>query len=229
MDNSITLLLSKGPEIFGIDIINTKDFFSLIFRFIVNTIMLWMIVRHLYYPRTYRKDYVFTFILLGVVVFFMCFLLANIKLQLGFALGLFAVFGIIRYRTNPIPIKEMSYLFLIIAISLINSLSNKKVSYAELIFSNLALLGVAIVLEKGLFIKHLSQQTVIYEKIDLIVPEKREELIEDLKKRTGLNIVSIDIGKIDFMRDIAWITIHYPEKDSNGTNLEQMIPDDDLD
>ncbi len=223
---------SDSLQLFGINIINANDFYTLLLRFILNIAVLWITVRYLYYPRTFRKDYVFTFLLLGIVVFFMCFLLANVKLQLGFALGLFAVFGIIRYRTNPIPIKEMTYLFLIIAISLINAISSKKVSYAELLFSNFALLGVTLVLEKGLFIKHLSQRIVVYEKIDLIKPEKRAELIADLKNRTGLDIKSIEIGKVDFLRDIAWLTVHFPSEnirneDELNLNENQIVDDDD--
>ncbi len=231
MNTLLILMQADSLQLFGIDIINPNDFYTLLLRFILNTLVLWITVRYLYYPRTYRKDYVFTFLLLGIVVFFMCYLLANVKLQLGFALGLFAVFGIIRYRTNPIPIKEMTYLFLIIAISLINAISSKKVSYAELLFSNFALLGIALILEKGLFIKHMSQKLVVYEKIDLIVPEKRIELIADLKNRTGLDIKSVEIGKIDFVRDIAWIVIHYPSESFNEINneptVEKYIPDDD--
>lgn len=231
--NTLWLMLqAESFQIFGIDIINTNDFFTLLLRFILNTVVLWIAVRYLYYPRTYRKDYVFTFLMLGVIVFFMCFLLANVKLQLGFALGLFAVFGIIRYRTNPIPIKEMTYLFFIIAISLINAISSKKVSYAELLFSNFALLGVALILEKGLFIKHLSQKVIVYEKIELITPDRRAELIEDLKKRTGLDIISVEVGKVDFVRDIAWLVIHSPTEnfsELNNPQLEtkEMADDDD--
>lgn len=231
--NTLSLIMqSDSLQLFGINIINANDFYTLLLRFILNIAVLWITVRYLYYPRTFRKDYVFTFLLLGIVVFFMCFLLANVKLQLGFALGLFAVFGIIRYRTNPIPIKEMTYLFLIIAISLINAISSKKVSYAELLFSNFALLGVTLVLEKGLFIKHLSQRIVVYEKIDLIKPEKRAELIADLKNRTGLDIKSIEIGKVDFLRDIAWLTVHFPSEnirneDELNLNENQIVDDDD--
>lgn len=221
----------SGFQIFGIDIINPNDFYTLLIRFTLNTVVLWIAVRYLYYPRTFRKDYVFTYLMLGVVVFFMCFLLANVKLQLGFALGLFAVFGIIRYRTNPIPIKEMTYLFFIIAISLINAISSKKVSHAELLFSNLALLGVALILEKGLFIKHLSQKIVVYEKIELVHPEKRAELIDDLRRRTGLNIKSVEVGKIDYVRDIAWLVVHYPSENFTELNGEtitgRIIADDD--
>lgn len=231
--NILSLIMqSDSLQLFGINIINANDFYTLLLRFILNIAVLWITVRYLYYPRTFRKDYVFTFLLLGIVVFFMCFLLANVKLQLGFALGLFAVFGIIRYRTNPIPIKEMTYLFLIIAISLINAISSKKVSYAELLFSNFALLGVTLVLEKGLFIKHLSQRIVVYEKIDLIKPEKRAELIADLKIRTGLDIKSVEIGKVDFLRDIVWLTVHFPSEnirneDELNLNESQILDDDD--
>lgn len=231
--NTLSLIMqSDSLKLFGIDIINANDFYTLLLRFILNIAVLWITVRYLYYPRTFRKDYVFTFLLLGIVVFFMCYLLANVKLQLGFALGLFAVFGIIRYRTNPIPIKEMTYLFLIIAISLINAISSKKVSYAELLFSNFALLGVTLVLEKGLFIRHLSQRIVVYEKIDLIKPEKRAELMADLKNRTGLDIKSVEIGKVDFLRDIAWLTVHFPSEnirneDELSLNENQIVDDDD--
>ncbi|MGE0078784.1 MAG: DUF4956 domain-containing protein [Bacteroidales bacterium] len=231
--NTLSIITqSDNLHLFGIELINSNDFYTLLLRFTLNMSILWITVRYLYYPRTFRKDYVFTFLLLGIVVFFMCYLLANVKLQLGFALGLFAVFGIIRYRTNPIPIKEMTYLFLIIALSLINAISSKKVSYAELLFSNLALLGVTLVLEKGLFIKHLSQRTIVYEKIDLIKPEKRAALIADLKQRTGLDIISVEIGKVDFLRDIAWITVHFPSEniinEDDGLSFkEKQIVDDD--
>lgn len=223
MIHSLTtaLLQSETLQLFGIDLINENDFLTLVLRFLLNIIMLFVIVRFLYYPKTQRKDYVFTFLMLGMVIFFVCIILANVKLQMGFALGLFGVFGIIRYRTNPIPIKEMSYLFLVIALSLINAIASKKVSYAELLFANAALLVLTLILEKGLYIKHLSQQVIIYEKIELIKPESREELIKDLKIRTGLDIVSIEIGKIDFLKDIAWITIHYPSQNFNS-NIESM-------
>lgn len=224
-----TLLTADSLQLFGIDLLNQNDFYTLIIRFILNVTMLFVLVRFLYYPKTYRKDYVFTFLMLGMVIFFVCILLANVKLQMGFALGLFAVFGIIRYRTDAIPIKEMSYLFLVIAISLINAIASKKISYAELLFSNLALFFITLILEKGLFIKHLSQQVIVYEKINLIKPQNREELINDLKERTGLDIVSVEVGKIDFLKDIAWVTVHYPGQNFNNSaqSMNYLSNDDD--
>lgn len=228
-DQLFILLQSGGSQIFGIDLVNTDDFYTLLIRFGLSLLMIVGIVRYLYYPTTLRKDYLFTFILLGILIFFMCNLLSNVKLQLGFALGLFAVFGIIRYRTDPIPIKEMTYLFLVITISVINAVSSKKVSYIELFFSNVSILLVTFILEKGLFLRHLSQRIIIYEKINLITPNKREELIQDLKMRTGLDIKKVEIGKVDFMRDIAWITVHYNGNvnDQNDQNEIKGEQDDD--
>ncbi len=130
------------PEFLNIELMNWEDFLDLVIRTSLNLTVVIFLVRYLYYRVTPRKDYLFTYILISVVVFFMVFLLENIKIELGFALGLFAIFGIIRYRTQQIPIREMTYLFLVIGISVINALSNKKVSYAELLFTNLALLGI---------------------------------------------------------------------------------------
>ena len=155
--------------------------------------------------------YLFTYLLISLTVFLLCFFLDNVKIELGFALGLFAIFGIIRYRTDPIPIKEMTYLFLVIGISVVNALSNKKISYAELLFANAILIFVTYGMERLWLLKHESRRNITYEKIDLIVPEKREELLADLKQRTGLNIIRIEIRRIDFLRDIANIRIFYYE------------------
>lgn len=201
----------------GIELIDKKDFFELLIRLTFNLLVVGVIVRLLYYPAARRKDYLFTFILLSTIVFLICFMLSNVKLQMGFALGLFAVFGILRYRTNPMPIKEMTYLFVVIGISIINSLTNKKVSYAEVLFTNLAIVLVIYGLEKVWLLRHESCKLVTYEKIDLIKPEKHNELMADLKERTGLKINRIEIGKIDFLRDTARIMIYY-YSDENQVN-----------
>ena len=170
-------------------------------------------MRYIYYPITRNKDYLFTYLLISLTVFLLCFLLDNVKLQLGFALGLFAIFGIIRYRTDPIPIKEMTYLFLVIGISVVNALANRKISYAELIFANLLLVFVTYGMEKLWLLKHESRKNITYEKIDLIKPEKRNELIEDLSNRTGIDIIRVEIRRVDFLRDIANIRIFYYDDD----------------
>jgi len=205
-----------ASEVFGIELIEKADFFELIVRFAFNFLVVFVGVRWLYYPIAKRKDYLFTYILISTVVFLLCFLLENVKLQLGFALGLFAIFGIIRYRTDAIPIKEMTYLFLVIGISVINALANKKVSYAELVFTNLILLFVAFLLEHVFLLKHESTKTVLYEKIDLIKKNRREELIRDLEERTGLKINRIEIGRINFLRDTVRIKVYYYETDQEA-------------
>lgn len=193
----------------GIELIDIEDFWELVIRFTLNSVFIFLIAKYLYYNATRRKDYFFTYILIGSVVFLMSFLLSNVKLELGFALGLFAVFGIIRYRTQQIPIKEMTYLFLIIGISVVNALSNKKVSYAELLFANLALFVVTLLLEKTWHLKHESTKTIDYEKIELIKPENRQRLIQDIEERTGLTINKLEVGNIDFLKDTARIRIYY--------------------
>ena len=205
-----------NTEIFGIELIDKVDFFELLVRFAFNFIVIFIGVRWLYYPRAKRKDYLFTYILISAVAFLLCFLLENVKLQLGFALGLFAIFGIIRYRTDAIPIKEMTYLFLVIGISVINALANKKVSYAELVFTNFVLLLVPFFLEHVFLLKHESTKTVLYEKIDLIKKNRREELMKDLEERTGLKINRIEIGRINFLRDTVRIKIYYYETDQEA-------------
>lgn len=205
-------------ELFNIKIINPEDFLELLIRFTFNLAVIFIIVRFIYYKVRKRKDYLFTYMLISTVIFLICFLLDNVKLELGFALGLFAIFGIIRYRTLQIPIKEMTYLFLVIGISVINALANKKVSYAELIITNALLAAVPYVLERFVLLKHESTKVITYEKIELIKPENRQKLIEDIEARTGLKINKIEVGKIDFLRDTAKINIYYFEN-NNQENL----------
>lgn len=212
----LSIFANEVINVLGLDLIHVPDFYELLLRFSLNLLIIAVIVRGLYYPGTRRKDYLFTFLLLSTVVFLLCFLLESVKLQLGFAFGLFAIFGILRYRTNAIPIKEMTYLFVIIGISVVNALANKKISWAELLFTNLIVLGLIYGLEKIWLLKHESSKVIVYEKIDLIKPDKRELLLKDLEERTGLKINRVEIGRIDFLRDTARIVIYYFE---NRVNL----------
>ena len=214
-------------ELFGIELIDTSDFLELFFRFSLNLFVILILVRGIYYQKRQRKDYLFTYILISTVIFLLCFLLENVKLELGFALGLFAIFGIIRYRTLQMPIKEMTYLFLVIDISVINALANKKVSYAELIFTNLALVTVTYFLERMMLLRHESQKIINYEKIDLIKPENREELKLDLEQRMGIKINRIEIGKVDFLRDTARIVVYYFESENKENLADDLQSADD--
>lgn len=210
----LLVLLSGGIEFLGTPIFDPTDFWKLIVKTTFNLLIITIIVRYIYYPVTKNKDYLFTYFLISLTVFLLCVLLDSVKLQLGFALGLFAIFGIIRYRTDPIPIKEMTYLFLVIGISVVNALSNKKISHAELIFANLLIVFVAFGMERIWLLRHETIKNVIYEKIELIVPERRDELIADLKSRTGLDVVRVEIRKIDLLKDTANLRVFYYEEDS---------------
>jgi len=198
----------------GVDIINVPGFLEFVLRFSLNTIVILLLVRWLYYTTAKRKDYLFTYILIASVVFLLCFLLESVKLQIGFALGLFAIFGIIRYRTDSMPIKEMTYLFLVIGISVINALTSTKTSLADLLFTNFALVFITYGLEKIWLLKSVSSKTIVYEKINLIKPENYEELLQDLRDRTGIKgITRAETGKIDFLKDTCTVTVFY---ESNG-------------
>ena len=210
MINDLLFILAD-VEIFGSDFFDKKDFIELLVRSAFNFLIVGYIVRYLYYPVTKNKDYLFTYLLISVTVFFLCFLLENVKLELGFALGLFAIFGIIRYRTDAIPIKEMTYLFIVIGISVMNALVNKKISHAEVIFTNVMFIAITYSLEKIWLLKHESRKNITFEKIELILPERKEELLADLKERTGLNITRVEIRNVDFLRDTANLRIFYFE------------------
>ena len=125
------------------------------------------------------------------------------------ALGLFAIFGIIRYRTNPVPIKEMTYLFVIIGVSVINSLANQKMSYAEIVCANIIIVTTIYIIERVWFRENTLSKTIVYEKIENIKPEMHDVLVQDLEERTGLKITEVEIGKIDFLKDTTSITIKY--------------------
>ncbi len=210
----ILQLLLDSAEFLGAPIFDSKDFFRLLLKTFFNLGVVLIIARCIYYPITKNKDYLFTYLLISLTVFILCVLLDDVKLQLGFALGLFAIFGIIRYRTDPIPIKEMTYLFLVIGVSVVNALANKKISYAELLFANFIIVFITFGMERLWLLKHESRKMILYEKIELIVPDKKELLLDDLKARTGLEIIRYEIKKIDLVRDVANICVYYYEEES---------------
>ena len=196
-------------EVLGTEFFDLEDFSKLLFKFGINFIFLIIIVRLIYYRIKDDKDYVFTFIMFNILTFFICFLLRKVPMQMGFALGLFAVFGILRYRTEAIPIRHMTYLFIVIGISMINALSNKSISIFELIFTNGFITLITYLIDRVWFQTLEESKNILYEKIDLIKPENQEDLIKDLKERTGLPIHAVKVDKIDFLRDTASITIYY--------------------
>jgi uncharacterized membrane protein len=201
-------LAEKGLTFMGIEVFDPAGFWMLLLRFAFNLLVCWAIIQFFYYRKSRRRDYYFTFMLFGVTIFLLLFLLQNIPMQIGFALGLFAIFGMIRYRTETVQIREMTYLFVIIGVSVVNGLS-MEVPYVSVIAANLLFLFVIWLLESTRFLKHTSTKIVLYEKIELIKPENYSDLITDLKQRTGLDITKVEIGHIDFLRDAAFLKIYY--------------------
>ena len=198
-------------------LIDAAGFMELILRFVLNMVVVVAIIRFFYYPKSRRRDYFFTFTLISISIFLMIFLLGSVKLKIGFALGLFAIFGIIRYRTESMPVREMTYLFVIIAISVINALS-VQLSYAELTATNLLFILCIWLCESNRWLNHISCKLVQYDRIELITPQRRAELIMDLENRTGLSITKVEVGHIDFLRDAAILKVYYePESEEINT------------
>ena len=186
-----------------------KDVYTLIYRLSLNFFFTTIIIRFIYYPKTKRKDYLFTYYLIALITFFLCFALKKLDIDIGMGLGLFAIFGIIRYRTTTIEIKEMTYLFIVIGLSVVNALAKKQISITEVLMLNSAVVILTAGLEYVWLLKHETRKTIIYEKIDLIKPESYDLMLKDLEDRTGLKINRFEVGKIDFLNDTASVRIYY--------------------
>lgn len=207
-------LLNMSPQ-------QTEFLISLALRFAFNLAATFVIVVLLYARISRRKEFYFSYFAISIAVFLLVFLLESVKIELGFALGLFAIFGIIRYRTDAIPPKEMTYLFIIIAVSVINALSKDYFGYIELTFVNLLLVGALWALEKILMMRRENSLKVTYEKIENMHADKEAELLKDLEERTGVKITRYQINRINYLRDTARITIYF---DNNGQTKRELIP-----
>ncbi len=184
---------------------------EILLSFGFNFLVVIAIVRGIYYPKTKDRDYIFTFLAFNTIIFFLVRLLSNIDLSVGFGFGLFAIFSVLRYRTKPIPIREMTYLFVIIALPVMNSILINGSGFEQLLLANLLIILVLYAIEQGWGFQFVARKMITYEKIELIQPEKHQQLLEDLRQRTGLQITGYEIGSIDFLRDTAKIEIFYTE------------------
>lgn len=209
-------------EFLSTPLLDVFDMSQLVLRFLFNTLVVWIIIHFLYYRKSFRRDYYFTFSLISISIFFLIFLLGSVKIKIGFALGLFAIFGIIRYRTESMPVREMTYLFVIIAISVINALS-VTLSYAELLLTNLIFIVSIWIFETTSRLKHIACKLVTYDKIELITPEQRPSLIDDLTQRTGLDIVKVEVGTIDFLHDTAIVKVYYRPTDESKSTIDSLL------
>jgi len=211
-----TILLDGSffSKILNLKAFDNIDFWTFIVKFSLNFIINFIIIRYIYYRANNKKNYLFSFLLISIVVFLLCFMLSNVKLELGFAIGIFAIFGIIRYRTQQIPIKEMTYLFVIIGVSVINSLNNEKISFVEILVSNFIILSVVWILERVWLVKYGVSKKVLYEKIENIKPENYEILKQDLEQRTGLKIKRVEVKGVNFLKDVASVVIFYDDNEN---------------
>ncbi len=199
---------------------------ELLVRLIINMLAAFLLVRVIYYPRHKNKDFLFTFFLFNSLNFLICFLLSATKIKVGFAFGLFAIFSIMRYRTVMVPVKEMGYFFVCVAIGIINALATVDDHYFVLIGCNIFILSLILMLDRNVNLTHENVKEIKYERIDLIHPDKRELMIADLVERTGLPIHRLDIVTIDFLRDIAFVHVYYFSKE-NESKMAGIIDDDD--
>ena len=190
---------------------------SLLLAFFINLVAILIVVRGLYYPKCKRGEFFFTYILIAISTFMLIYVLGDVKLKAGIALGLFAIFSIIRYRTEQVAIREMTYLFIIIALSAINGLTVSELSLGEVIIINLLFILSIWICESKVLISHYSYKVIKYDNVNLITPDKREELIADLEKRTGLKIEKVEVGSIDFLKDAAIVKMYYKSTASNNS------------
>lgn len=178
--------------------------------FVINFIVAFIIVRFIYYPKRGEHNFIFTFLAFNTVVYFIMGLFTSIELSIGAGFGLFALFSILRYRTETVPIREMTYLFIMVALPILNSVLFDSAQYERIVAIDVMVIIVVWILEKGWgFRSGLMQKEVVYEKIDLVKAGNEEELIEDLRTRTGLNVRDVDVQRIDFLRDVATLKIFY--------------------
>lgn len=186
----------------------------------LNFAVAFLIVRFVYYPLTQDKTYVFTFLTFNTIIYFVMSLLTSVEIGVGVGFGLFAIFSVLRYRTDEIPIREMTYLFVIIALPVVNAMLIAGQDVAQLLLADLMVLAVLYVLEREWGFQFATSQRVIYEQIELITPANRQILLADLRERTGLPVKRVEIGRIDFLRDTAELTIFYDSlpPDSTATN-----------
>lgn len=213
--------ISSQISFLGVPLCDTQSLLHLLMRFAFNLLISWLIVRICYYRKSQRKDYVLTYMLFSSAMFLLIFLMENVNLQIGLTLGLFAIFGVIRYRTETVPVREMTYLFVIIATSVINGLA-LNISYVELIVANALIFLLIWAMESRVLLRHTSAKLVIYEKIQLITPERREEMIADLEQRLGHKVNKVEVGHVDFLRDVAFVKVYYELLDGEINTVDHI-------
>ena len=208
-------------DFLGMPFFDAPSLWRLLILFGINLLVCWTITHFFYYRKSKRRDYYFTYILFSTAIFFILYQLQNMKIEVGIALGLFGIFSMIRYRTDQLPIREMTYLFVLIAISIVNG-AGMASSYATFIAVNLLFIAIIWILEAAGLSSRKAQKIITYEKIALIKPERHEELLADLRERTGLDIVKVQVGSIDFLKDTAFLKVTYIPDDLEPNDIDMV-------
>ncbi len=211
-----------------------SDFAVFIIGFVFNFLIALVLVRLIYYPSTHNKRYVFTFLAFNTVIYFVLSFLTSIELSIGASFGLFAIFTILRYRTDPLPVREMTYLFIIVALPVMNSVSSDSTLWPQLIAANFATLVIMFILEREWGFRYENSKQILYEKIELVRPDHYAEMKADLEMRTGLKIKRITVGKLNYLKDAANLTIYYNAPAADGWSyaeepIVQPVDNDDFD
>ena len=209
-------------------------FADTLIRFVVCLLVNWFIVQFLYFKKSGRRDFYFTFVIISVAIFFLVYLMMGMdrgKATMGVGLGLFGIFSIMRYRTDSMPVREMTYLFVVVCLSVVHAMADSLgvnnsgdmvgTPIFELIAIDLITIAAIIVFERTLKVD--PTKLIQYDRIELIKPEKRQELVEDLEKRTGLKINKVEVGAIDFLRDMAMLRVHYDAVDGADKEIDHKI------
>ncbi len=202
-----------------------SDLTIFLLGFLVNFVVGLIIVRFIYYPRTKDKRFVFTYLTFSTVIYFVVSLMANITIGIGVGFGLFAIFRIVRYRTEPMPVREMTYLFVLMSLPVMNSSGMLQTAWPQLLIANTVIILVLWLLEKEWGFEYQLPRHVVYEKIELIQPSRQVEMVADLEARTGRKVERVEVGKIDFLKDTADLRVYFAKEDQNGWSVPELEED----
>lgn len=201
----------------------SSTIFDLLLHFLLNLVVSWIIVQFFYFRKGGQRNYYFTFLIFSSAMFLLLYVMNNLSLQIGFTLGLFAIFGMIRYRTETVPVREMTYLFIIIAISIINGIG-ADVPFALIVTANVVMALLIWLLEGiGIIRSHISTKVILYDRIELVEASRRAELKADLEKRLGLKILGIEVGMVDFLKDSAYLKVTYELPKGESSSIDKAI------
>ena len=208
-----------------------SEFGNTLLRFLICVVVNWVIVDRLYYRKCHRRDFYFTFMLISVAIFFLVYFMMGMdrgKATMGVGLGLFGIFSIMRYRTDTMPVREMTYLFIIVCLSVVHAMvdienltPNHVADYGKLVVIDLIVLLAIMLCEKKLKVQ--STKLIQYDRPELTKPERREELIADLEQRTGLKVLKVDVGGIDFLRDAVVLRVTYDSESHSDVDGQFMV------